>query len=154
MLPPPNHQQPLIFFLFPLIILAKLEFKFFPEIFNKGARNHFMWFVSENPDKTWSISKVLIIIHLKAIFPRAAVWLEISVVIPHLVCSCESTPTTRLDHGAGPSLSLVRRGGYHRTWSLYVSRLGRDIWEQTYCQCWLYLHHEIFYNNEALPVQE
>ena len=54
-----------------------------------------MRFVSENPDKTWSISKVLIIIHLKAIFPRAAVWLEISVVIPHLVCSCESTPTTR-----------------------------------------------------------
>ena len=82
-----------------VIILAKLEFKFFREIFNKRTRNHFVWFVSENPDKTWSISKVLIIVHLKAILPRAAVWLEISGVIPHLVCFCKSAKTTRQDQG-------------------------------------------------------
>ena len=101
--PPPSHRQPLIFFS-RVIILAKLGFKIFREIFNKETRNHFVWFVSENQDKTWSISKVLIIVHLKSILPRAAVWLEISGVIPHLVCSCQSWQTTSLDHGAGPRL--------------------------------------------------
>ena len=42
---------------------------------------------------------------------------------------------------------------WSRTWSLYVSRLGGDIWEQTYCQDSLYLHHEMFYNNESLPAR-
>ena len=87
---------PLSLSLWLVIILAKLEFTFFREIFNKRTRNHFVWFVSEKPDKTWSISKVLIIVHLKTILPRAAQGRSMTGSL-HLVCSCRQSPrTTRL----------------------------------------------------------